>query len=102
MQKSSVNVYAGICKWLKRGAFLQKSIVLKIGKLLINRLENQKGFPSMQVFFYICEYLGVTPSEFFDNANNFPSEYKEILEDLKALDAGQLHNIKAIIKDLRH
>ena len=68
----------------------------------INRLENQKGFPSMQVFFYICEYLGVTPSEFFDNANNFPSEYKEILEDLKALDAGQLHNIKAIIKDLRH
>lgn len=35
MQKSSVNVYAGICKWLKRGAFLQKSIVLKIGKLLI-------------------------------------------------------------------
>lgn len=56
----------------------------------------------MQVFFYICEYLGVTPSEFFDNTNNFPSEYKEILEDLKALDAGQLHNIKAIIKDLRH
>ncbi len=35
MQKSSVNVYAGICKWLKRGAFLQKSIVLKIGKLLL-------------------------------------------------------------------
>ena len=34
LQKSSVNVYAGICKWLKRGAFLQKSIVLKIGKLL--------------------------------------------------------------------
>lgn len=36
MQKSSVNVYAGICKWLKRGAFLQKSIVLKIGKLLVD------------------------------------------------------------------
>ena len=40
MQKSSVNVYAGICKWLKRGAFLQKSIVLKIGKLLIYKNDN--------------------------------------------------------------
>lgn len=68
----------------------------------INNLENQKGFPSMQVFFYICEYLGVTPSEFFDNTNSFPSEYKEILEDLKALDAEHLHNIKAIIKGLKH
>ena len=47
MQKSSVNVYAGICKWLKRGAFLQKSIVLKIGKLLIyipdNNVAKGKG-----------------------------------------------------------
>lgn len=67
----------------------------------INSLENQKGFPSMQVFFYICEYLGITPSEFFDNTNNSPSEYKEILEDLKTLDTEQLHNIKAIIKGLK-
>ena len=67
----------------------------------INSLENQKGFPSMQVFFYICEYLGITPSEFFDDTNNSPSEYKEILEDLKALDAEQLHNVKAIIKGLK-
>ena len=28
----------------------------------INALENRNGFPSMQVFFYICEYLGVTPT----------------------------------------
>lgn len=67
----------------------------------INSLENQKGFPSMQTFFYICEYLGITPSEFFDDANNSPSEYKEMLEDLKSLDAEQLHNIKAIIKGLK-
>ena len=29
----------------------------------INRIENGKAFPSMQVFFYICEYLGVTPAQ---------------------------------------
>lgn len=68
----------------------------------INGLENRNGFPSMQVFFYICEYLGVTPSEFFDEGNNYPAEYKEIVEDLRALDAKQLQNIKEIIKGLKH
>ena len=68
----------------------------------INGLENRNGFPSMQVFFYICEYLGVTPSEFFDDNINYPADYKEIIEDLNALDREQIQNIKAIIKGLKH
>lgn len=68
----------------------------------INGLENRNGFPSMQVFFYICEYLGVTPSEFFDDSINRPADYKEIIDDLNALDEKQLQNIKAIIKGLKH
>lgn len=31
----------------------------------IKRIERKKGFPSMQGFFYICDFLGVTPAEFF-------------------------------------
>ena len=31
----------------------------------INNVENKKTLPSMQSFFYICEYLGVTPGAFF-------------------------------------
>ena len=58
----------------------------------INALENRNGFPSMQVFFYICEYLGVTPAEFFD---------KEMFDDIKALDHEHLGNVKAIIKGLK-
>lgn len=68
----------------------------------INGLENRNGFPSMQVFFYICEYLGVTPSEFFDDSISRPADYKEIIDDLNALDEDQLQNIKAIIKGLKH
>ena len=67
----------------------------------INALENRNGFPSMQVFFYICEYLGVTPAEFFDSDNSYPTEYKEMLDDIKALDHEQLGNVKAIIKGLK-
>lgn len=68
----------------------------------INGIENRNGFPSMQVFFYICEYLGVTPAEFFDDDFTYPADYKEIIRDLNALDIEQLQNIKAIIKGLKH
>ncbi len=68
----------------------------------INALENRTGFPSMQVFFYICEYLGVTPSEFFDDSNGHPAEIRELLEDLNALDDEKIQNIKALIKGLKH
>ncbi|MBQ3104560.1 MAG: helix-turn-helix transcriptional regulator [Lachnospiraceae bacterium] len=67
----------------------------------INAIENRNGFPSMQVFFYICEYLGVTPSEFLDEGNHHPAEYQEIINDLNALDAESRKNIKAIIKGLK-
>ncbi len=31
----------------------------------INNIESGVNLPSMSMFFYICEYLGVTPEEFF-------------------------------------
>lgn len=31
----------------------------------INNIENGKALPSMTGFFYICEYLNITPGEFF-------------------------------------
>ena len=41
---------------------------LRVGqsKNYINNIENRRALPSMIVFFYICEYLGVTPQEFFE------------------------------------
>lgn len=67
----------------------------------INSLENRKGFPSLQVFFYICEYLNVTPSEFFDEKNEHPVAYKELIEDLNSLDAESFQMIKILIKKLK-
>ena len=67
----------------------------------INSIENRKGFPSMQVFFYICEYLEVTPSEFFDYDNSCPSEIREAIKSLGALDPEKLQHVKTIINDLK-
>ena len=80
-----------------------RDMSLSIGQAAgyINSLENKNGFPSMQVFFYICEYLGVTPPEFFDESNSNPAEFREIINDLNALDPENLKSVKAIIKGLK-
>ncbi|HAP20436.1 MAG TPA: XRE family transcriptional regulator, partial [Lachnospiraceae bacterium] len=51
--------------------------------------------------FYICEYLDVTPSEFFDDGNSHPSEYREMQKDMEALDEKSRQNVLAIIKGLK-
>ncbi len=56
----------------------------------INRIENGKAFPSMQVFFYICEYLNITPLEFWDFKNEAPEKIDEISEKLKKFSPDQL------------
>ena len=63
----------------------------------INTIENQKNFPSMQVFFYICEYLGVTPAEFWDVDNKYPHAYKEIIYALNKLDPHMLIHVKSVL-----
>ena len=67
----------------------------------INHIENGKSMPSMQVFFYICEYFKITPQEFFDEETRDPAQMKEIVTDLKTLDEKQINNIHEIIKDLK-
>jgi len=66
----------------------------------INYIENKKGLPSMASFFYICEYLKVTPQEFFDEGNKNPEHLNDIIADLKKLDYKELMNIAGVIKDI--
>ena len=63
-------------------------------------IENKKSFPSMTVFFYICEYLGVSPKEFFDYENRNPRQLHEIVENLKKLDDTSLVHIAGLVKEL--
>lgn len=66
----------------------------------INNIENKKSLPSMQSFFYICEYLGITPQEFFDEGNGYPSQLSELIEDLKKLNEASLTHIAGLVKEL--
>ncbi len=66
----------------------------------INKIENKKAYPSMTAFFYICEYLDITPKDFFDDGNEHPQQLAALIADLQKLDEQALANISAIVKGL--
>lgn len=66
----------------------------------INNIESGKALPSMSGFFFICEYLGITPYEFFDTDSATPMELRELVDNLKKLDYRQIRAISTLINDL--
>lgn len=79
-----------------------RSMSLSIGQNenYINQIENKKTFPSMQSFFYICDYLNVTPYDFFEPYNKPQKEMLALLENLQKLDAEDFKSIYTIVKSL--
>lgn len=67
----------------------------------INNIENGVNYPSMAVFFYICDYLGISPKEFFDTDSADPPKLSELTEAAKGLQGDRLDNLIAIAKALR-
>lgn len=68
----------------------------------INRIENQKALPSMQVFFYICEYLEITPQDFFNEGNINPAKTDALLHELSKLNEEQVDLLLSVAKGLQH
>lgn len=66
----------------------------------INGIENRKGLPSLSAFFYICDYLGVTPKEFFDEEVSYPARLEELCENAKALSEEKLILLNTLVKYL--
>lgn len=68
----------------------------------INEIENAKSYPSMTGFFYICEFLGITPQEFFDTESTAPTKANELLEIAKSLPTDQLDMLIGLAKGLKN
>ena len=79
-----------------------RDMSLSIGQnhAYINNIESGKALPSMAIFFYICEYLNLTPSEFFDLDSKNPEKLQSLIKNLKKLDDKQLDSIAEIVKGL--
>ena len=77
------------------------SLSLGQSESYINKIENGKAFPSMQIFFYICDYFGISPRDFFDEDASNPVLLNTLIGDLKTLSDNQIANIANIVKDLK-
>lgn len=75
------------------------SLSIGLGPGYINNVERGTNFPSMTVFFYICEYLGITPKEFFDIESKNPEKENELLAAVSGLSDSQLDTLIAIAKE---
>lgn len=60
----------------------------------IQSISSGRALPSMPEFLYICDYLGITPKDFFDPEQEEPQLIRELVESTQNLDADDL---KALI-----
>lgn len=67
----------------------------------INNIESGKSMPSLSGIFYICDYLGITPKDFFDTEAKNPSKATELYSIARGLSDEQLDNLIGIAKGLR-
>ena len=64
-------------------------------------IEGGKNYPSMETFFYICDYFGITPKEFFDMDSTNPGKTTELMEIVKTLPNEQLDLFIALGKAVK-
>lgn len=66
----------------------------------ITQIENKRALPSLEGLFYICDYFGITPQEFFDEGNACPEQLKGLMGKLKKLNPHRLAHIESLVDDL--
>lgn len=76
------------------------SLSLGQSESYINKIENRRTMPSMAGFFYICDFFGITPQDYFDVGKASPSKTAQILQELSKLPADKADHVLQIIKDI--
>lgn len=64
----------------------EMSLDIGQGHSFIHGIEAKRHFPKMLHFFYICEYLGISPQDFFDYAGETPRLDNELFSEIQKLD----------------
>ena len=80
----------------------EMSLALDHNHAYINSIENAKAFPTMDVFFSMCDYLNVSPAEFFIEFNQDKTSDKrtQIHEYIALLSDAQVDFIHALLSDI--
>ena len=86
---------------MKKGVSAREmSISLGQNPGYINSIESGKALPTMSNFFYICDYLDISPMEFFNFDISNPKETDSLYKAINQLTDSQFKNIKEIVNEL--
>lgn len=88
---------------IKKGvAEYKMSLDMGHSRNYIQNISSGKSKPSIEEFLYICEYLNVTPSDFFDVRNKEPILIQKALDGMRGLSDKELLaliNLIDLLKD---
>ena len=86
---------------LKKGVSeYQMSYDLGHSKGYMQNISSGKSLPSMKEFLEICNYLGVVPSDFFDESSETPFVLQRAIAELRKLSEDDIGLILAYIRRL--
>lgn len=66
----------------------------------IYNISSGKALPPLKEFFAICDYLEITPQQFFDDADQNPELVQKALAGMKQLDEDDMLMLLGIINRL--
>ena len=79
----------------------EMSLALGQNETYINKIETNQRSISMQMFFKLCEYLNITPSDFFNETiQNTTFSAENLLLKFKKLTPEQAAHINYLIDEL--
>ena len=67
----------------------------------INHIENGKIMPSMNGFFLICEFFGITPEDFFATEKEHTVKFKELEKVCNTLTPEQIDLLIGIAENMK-
>ena len=100
MEPKFISDRISILRTKKNVSEYRMSTDLGHSKSYIQSISSGKSMPSMGEFLYICEYLGVTPREFFDDSINDPQLVQELYELTRNMSEANLKILVDLAKRL--
>ena len=107
MKDETIQAHIGFAKRLasirtiKGLSAREMSLSLGQGAGYINNIENGNNLPSMSMFFEICEYLNLSPREFFDYPVLYEGRTQQMLMAFERLEREEQELIISITERLK-
>ncbi|MBQ7954543.1 MAG: helix-turn-helix transcriptional regulator [Lachnospiraceae bacterium] len=99
-EKSQELFYKRLSTLREQKGISARNMSLSIGQCesYINSIENKKILPSMSAFFYMCEYLDISPQDFFNDSKVYPTEMEEFIQELQKLSKEEFEHLFFLLK----